>query len=63
MFEDSILESANHLEARRGWSALTAAALQISVIALLILMPLLRPALVVPSFNTSRPILTFARLD
>lgn len=63
MFEDSILESANHLEARRGWSALTAAALQISVIALLILMPLLRPALILPSFTAPEPILTFARVE
>ena len=43
MFEDSILESSPHGRARRGWTTLASSVLQMAGLALLILVPVLRP--------------------
>ena len=43
MFEDSILESSPRWRTRRGWTTLASSGLQVAVLALLILVPVLRP--------------------
>jgi protein TonB len=43
MFEDSILESSPRWRTRRGWTTLASSALQVTALALLILVPVLRP--------------------
>lgn len=43
MFQDSLIESTRHIEKRRGWTTLVSTSIQILVIALLIVVPLLRP--------------------
>src|SRR5690348_11415928 len=42
MFEQSLVESVHHFEARRGWSTLAATALQSLAMALLIVLPLMQ---------------------
>lgn len=56
MFEQSLVESVHHFEARRGWSTLAATALQSLAMALLIALPLMQmQQLVAPMERVSPP--------